>query len=148
MSGLRHAAARFRGDARGVSAVEFALFAPFLFVAGVAMLDVGAAVNDRMAMDRLLSAGAAAAMADPGADEVRNVIEASAPSGFAPGAEFTLAVDRFCACAAAPDTPVGCGSTCSGDPPAVYYEMAAERTYPAMMLPDIPLSTAAEVRVR
>jgi Flp pilus assembly protein TadG len=42
----------------GVSAVEFALIAPILFLSLLAMVDVGFAIHERMTIDHVLRAGA------------------------------------------------------------------------------------------
>ena len=142
-------ARRLLRDDRGVSAVEFALFAPFLFFAAAATLDLGLALYERMSMDRLLRGGAQAAMADPGASAVRDVVEASAENDFAPGAEFTLSVDRYCACPDDTSTPVTCTNTCSdGSAPGIFYRLEADRVYPGLVLPSIDLAAEAKVQVR
>lgn len=142
-STLAHPASRSRtalrqrrlfGAEDGVSAVEFALFAPFLFFAAVGMIDIGLAVNERMIMDRLLRGGAHSAMQDPGADHVRTVIEASADASFQPGSDFTLTVERECVCSLTDNS--------------TYYRMVATRTYPGLILPDIGLEATAEVQIR
>ena len=149
MVGLIRRRKRLVGDQRGASAVEFALFAPFLFFAGVGMIDVGLAIGERMALDRMLRGGAQSAMNDPGADTVRAVIEASAPEDLTPGTDFTLSVQRVCACPGASDVIIACTTVCGGSiAPAAYYQMAAERTYPGILLPDIGLTTSSEVQVR
>ena len=134
----------------GVSAVEFALFAPVLFFAVAAMLDIGLAAYERMTMDRLLRGGAQAAMADPGQAQVEAVIRASAEDDFAPDSEFNLDVDRYCACPANIDTPLGsCTSLCTGNvPPHIFYRMEASRSYPGIILPEIDLHTEAKVQIR
>ena len=140
---------RFGRSERGVSAIEFALFAPFLTFAMLAMLDIGLAVNERMEIERLLRGGAQHAMKDPGAAEVQAVIEASAESTFAPGSDFTLSVERYCACPSDSDTAVQCSASCpDADVTAIYYRMSGMRTYPGLVMPDIDLDSTARVRVR
>lgn len=146
--GARRLGGILRSEA-GVSAVEFALFAPLLFFAAVAMVDIGLAVRDRMAMDRLVRGGAQSAMQDPGADRVRTVIEASAEARFEPGTDFTLSVERNCTCSASGSGPAPCDSTCDdANADAVHYRIVASRSYPALILPDIGLEARAEVQVR
>lgn len=142
-------AARMLRCTRGVSSVELALFAPFLFFAIAATLDLGLAAYERMTMDRLLRGGAQAAMSDPGAAHVRAVIVASAESEFAPDTEFDLTVTRFCACPIAPDTAVPCTSACTdGQAARVFYRLAAEREYPSTIIPALDLAANARVQVR
>lgn len=140
---------RFAGSERGVSAVEFALIAPFLVFALLAMVDVAFAVNERMEIERLLRGGAQHAMSDPGEANVRTVIEASAESGFAAGSAFTLTVQRYCACPSDSDTAVTCSASCpDSDVTAIYYRMDGARTHTGLILPDIDLDAVARVRVR
>ena len=61
---------KWRRSEAGVSAVEFALFAPILFFALVAAVDVGLAEYERMTIDHVLRAGAQSAMVDQGQDQV------------------------------------------------------------------------------
>lgn len=129
--------------------MEFAIFAPFLFFAVVAALDLGLAASERMTMDRLLRGGAQAAMSDPGANAVREVIAASAEDDFAPGAEFALDVDRYCACPQDIDTPAACTALCSGNvAPGIFYRMVATRSYPGLILPEMNLRAEAKVQIR
>lgn len=151
----RHSAPPRRGVRRllreehGVSATEFALFAPMLFFAVAATLDLGLAAYQRMTMDSLLRGGAQAAMADPGEAEVRAVVEASAEDDFAPGTDFTLEVDRYCACPVDTGVAVVCTNACAdGSAPGVFYRLTADRDYPGMILPSIGLEAEAKVRIR
>lgn len=136
-------------EEHGVSAIEFALLAPILFFAAAATLDLGLALYERMTMDRLLRGGAQAAMSDPGAAAVRAVVEASAEDDFAPGAEFTLTVERYCACPVDTSAAVVCTNLCGdGSAPGVFYRLEADRDYPGMVLPAIGLEAEAKVRIR
>lgn len=136
-------------EEHGVSAVEFALLAPILFFAAAATLDLGLALYERMTMDRLLRGGAQAAMSDPGANAVRAVVEASAEADFAPGAEFTLTVDRYCACPIDTSLAVVCTNICGdGSAAGIFYRLEADREYPGMVLPAMSLEAEAKVRIR
>lgn len=136
-------------EEHGVSAIEFALLAPVLFFAVAAMLDLGLALYDRMTMDRLLRGGAQAAMSDPGAAAVRAVVEASAEDDFAPGAEFTLTVERYCACPVDTGVAVVCTSPCAdGSAPGIFYRLEGAREYPGMILPAMGLEAEAKVQIR
>ncbi|HUF57609.1 MAG TPA: TadE/TadG family type IV pilus assembly protein [Thermohalobaculum sp.] len=140
---------RFVRDEHGVSAIEFALLAPFLFFAAAATLDLGLALYERMTMDRLLRGGAQAAMSDPGAAAVRTVVEASAEDDFAPGVEFTLTVERYCACPADTGVAVVCTNPCAdGGAPGIFYRLEGAREYPGMVLPAMALEAEAKVQIR
>ena len=138
---LAHARA-FLGRENGVSAVEFALLAPILVFAVLAMLDLGLALYERMTMDRLLRGGAQAAMSDPGRPHVIAVIEASAED------EFDFEVDRYCACRVDLDAVVDPCTCADGSQPAIFYKLEAARDYPGMVLPSIALGAETKVRVR
>ena len=138
----------------GVSAIEFALIAPMLFLSLLAMTDVGLALNDRMTVDHVLRAGAQPAMRDAGAENVLAMLEATACQSYtvpvpeeiaacdAPdGADpIALQVDRFCICPAtettAEVTDPTCTSTCAVEPTR-FYELSAAKTYQPMFLPDM-----------
>lgn len=138
----------------GVSAVEFALIAPVLAIALVTMADVGLALNDRMAMDQFLRAGAQAALSDPGEAAVGKILQSAAAQPA--GSPSTLVIDppkRFCACpenaAVDPSSAPACSATCAGSaPPYVYYRMSASTTYAGMIVPSIPLRSTLQVQIR
>lgn len=141
----------------GASAVEFALFAPVLAFALVAMADVGLALNERASMDHILRAGSQAAMADPGEVKVREVIETTLAEAGAPTGLSVDLVKRYCACPedadVAPLSAPDCSTLCTDSaPPFVFYQMDASKTYDAMsvpdILPDFRLGSSAKVQVR
>ncbi|RWB51821.1 AAA family ATPase [Mesorhizobium sp.] len=141
----------------GVSAVEFALIAPVLVFALVAMADVGLALYERMTIDHVLRAGAQAAMSDPGEAKVLNVLQSTLSQSATPsGVAFDM-VKRYCACPekadVSPDTAPPCSTTCAASaPPYTFYRMAASKTYNAMSLPDVlpsfRLSSSIQVQIR
>jgi len=140
---------QFKYAEDGVAAVEFALFAPMLFVSILAMTDIGRAVAERAYLGQAVRAGAQAAMADPGASGVESVIEASAAEIFPAADPIAYTVARYCACPGAAETAVSCLATCTGSKPAnIYYKLDADRTYDAILLPDIALAASQRVRVR
>ena len=146
---LRDRATALIRNEDGVSAVEFAIFAPFLFFAAAATLDLGLAAYQRMTMDRLLRGGAQAAMNDPGAAQVRSVIQASAEADFAPGVEFTLTVERYCACPVDTSVAVVCTNACAdGSAPGIFYRMQGARSYSGLMLPAFDLEAETKVQIR
>jgi pilus assembly protein CpaE len=142
----------------GVSAVEFALVAPVLALALVAMADVGLALYERMTIDHVLRAGAQAAMSDPGEKPVLNVLQSTLSQSPTPSNLTFDMVKRYCACPedadVEPASAPACGTvTCANSAPQyVYYRMAASKTYEAMslpeVLPDFQLSSSVQVQVR
>lgn len=151
-------------DEAGVAAVEFALFAPILFFACLATVDLGMALNERMTIDHVLRAGAQSAMADPGEAKVKQVIEDTAeasnfsvnvvsgtdqPYASASYDTLTIAVEKYHACPEAAGTKVPEGTICaSGEPTYVYYRMASGKIYQAMILPDISFGPMLDVQIR
>ncbi|WP_299970841.1 TadE family protein [uncultured Roseobacter sp.] len=139
------------GDRTGASAVEFSLIAPLIVLGLLGAIDVGQAVNQRIALESTLQAGAAIAMSDPGASAVRNAIafvdgdkKASAQRG-----TLTLQVDRYCACIADAETAVACNTTCVGSAPtAIFYRLSGDTTFDGALLPPISIGTENRVRIR
>jgi pilus assembly protein CpaE len=147
--------AAFTACERGVAAVEFALFAPMLFLSLVTAADLGLALYDRMALDHVLRAGALPAMADMGESSVLTTIKASANKQFAvcssssaPAGQFCPTVTVTCRCpdgsAPACTTPV---ATC----PSTYeklYILSATKSRNNMLLPAFNFSSSLQVQVR
>lgn len=157
-SSLRAKVSELRTSSAGVSAVEFALFAPVLALGFVATADIGLALHERMTIDHVLRAGAQAAMADPGATQVQKVLQSTLAQSATP-ANVTLApVKRYCACPedadVAPDAAPACDvAPCvNAVPQLVYYRLEAAKTYQPMslpeMLPAFQLSSSMQVQVR
>lgn len=144
-------------DERGLSAVEFALLAPLLLLGLLATADLGLAQSRRMSIDHVLRAGAQSAIADPGEASVLRVATSTATPDFSlatdpavPGpGELSLAINRLAACPEQIDTAVAVSTTCAGGQPTViYYALSAKMTYAGLILPDLQLSSALQVRVR
>jgi pilus assembly protein CpaE len=119
----------------GVSAVEFALIAPILFLSLLAMVDIGFAIHERMTIDHVLRAGAQEAMFDPGVVHVLKVLNTTAAKSFPAGADAPVfKVERNCACPQAKDVWVDCSTTCAGPTPTyVYYRLSGAKTYEGMI---------------
>ncbi len=142
----------------GVSAVEFGLFAPILFIGLVTTADLGLALSERMAIDHTLRAAAQIAMTDPGADKVLSVLRATAAQDFvvasteldADAGALTVSVLRVCACSGAPETGFDCQLTCpDGGQRFAFYEIEAAKKYDAMILsPEILGRLEASLRVQ
>ena len=148
-----------RRDA-GTSAVEFSLFAPAIIFGVVTMGDVGLALHQRLSLDHVVRAGAHAAMADPGEDQVMNVLRATASEDFTvdSGQEgdlsvvsdpVTLSVSRYCACPDNRSVAVVCSDICSDTvPPFVFYHMSAAKAYNGLFMPSFALAREIDVQIR
>src|SRR5918997_6063445 len=73
---------RLGRDERGAAVVELALIAPVLALMLLLAVDVGLAVNEKMAVDHVMRVGAETAMADPGESKVQDVLEQTAGENF------------------------------------------------------------------
>ena len=138
----------------GVSAVEFALFAPILFFALVAAVDVGLAEYERMTIDHVLRAGAQSAVVDQGQVQVLKVVQNTASKNFvlsntvSPDA-LTVSVNRFCACPENASTAIACPTTCAGSAPTfIYYTLRGTKIHNGMIMPAVTLSPSVEVQTR
>lgn len=155
---LRTVVAALSRSEAGVSAVEFALFAPVLFFALLAMVDIGLAVSERMTIDHVLRAGAQSAIVDQSKESVLAVMQSTARKNFSlageadprAGAEpLSLSVSRYCACPDQPETAVACSTTCPGPASTyIFLRMSGQKTYDAMILPSFPLERSMEVQLR
>ncbi len=157
-SALRRKASELKKSETGVSAVEFALFAPVLALGLVAMADVALALHERMTIDHVLRAGAQAAMADPGATQVDKVLQSTLSQSAVP-ANVTLApVKRYCACPENADVKPEAAPQCETTPCAnaaqqlVFYRLEAAKNYQPMSLPEVlspfQLNSSMQVQVR
>ena len=136
----------------GVSAVEFALFSPFLVLGCFGMVDVGTAVYQRMMIDQVLRAGAQPALQGSNDIVVRTVLEGTASQNFtvadgaATGDEIEVDVQSHCACPGDATAGVACGTTCgSGSTALRLYRLTASKTYQGVILPQFTLSSSLEV---
>lgn len=137
---LRGRTARFVRNCRGAAAVEFALIAPALVAAILAMADVGLALNARMNMDTILRSAAQVAMTDPGLTGLQTSL--TALSG---GTGFTATAQLRCDCG----TVAGCTTTCSTPTDYVGYRLSATGTYSSIVTAlTLNLSSDIEVLVK
>ncbi len=144
-------------EENGVSALEFALLAPMLVVAVLAMVDLGLASSERMTIGHILRAGAQSATEDAGIANVDLVLRTTAAKNMTVVATGTtgtdtslaLSVRRMCACAAQPSVEVACSTTCAQSAPTqIYYILSGNKTYSGLLLPRIVQSKTLEVQVR
>ncbi len=122
---------------KGVSALEFAIFAPILCIGLLAMIDVGMSVALRMELDRNVRSGAQAAIGleNPG-PIIKDIVELSAGNPD----DLKVQVAQTCFCRSETElTPKTCGTgLCPSLPsaqllaeyePLVFFEIRAERPY-------------------
>ena len=136
---------RFGED--GVSAVEFALITPVLFIALLSMVDVGFAIYERMTIDYVLRAGAQAAMNDPADGEVLAVLNDTAAKNFAAGGVPAFTVEHpICECPE--NANVACSATCAGEAAtSIFYRLEGTKTYEGIFM-SIDLGPSMRVQVR
>ncbi|MFQ6180639.1 AAA family ATPase [Sinorhizobium meliloti] len=155
---LSKKAGELKTSEAGASAVEFALIAPVLALGLVATADLGLAIHERMTIDHVLRAGAQAAMADPGAEQVEKVLVSTLAQSPALASAALPAVKRYCACPenadVAPEAAPQCGTvTCANAKPQfVYYRLAVAKSYRPMSLPAVlpvfELGSSMQVQVQ
>jgi Flp pilus assembly protein TadG len=148
-------------DERGAAVVELALIAPVLALMLLLAVDVGLAVNEKMAVDHVMRVGAETAMADPGASKVQDVLEqtagenfsvvmdSSSSSSYSMGSDgIAVGVSRFCACPNARSVAVACTSTCTGKTPLAFYRLDSRKEYSGIFLSSIKMKAALQVQVK
>ena len=144
-------------DEAGVSAVEFALLAPMLVFAVLAMVDLGMALSERMTIGLVLRAGAQVATNNVGVVAITQAVRATAAQKMqlaAVGASgndtlLALTVSRFCTCAGAPSLEVVCSTTCTANAPTqIFYALSGQKTYAGLILPRFSLTKSLQVQVR
>jgi pilus assembly protein CpaE len=136
----------------GVSAVEFALIAPVLFIALLAMVDVGFAIYERMTIDYVLRAGAQVAMNDPGKVKVLEVLNTTAAENFSANGLPAFTVNEpdhpWCECPENVGTYVACTTSCPGPvATSIYYNLQGTKTYDGIFMA-IDLGPTMRVQVR
>ena len=126
----RIAAFRLFGDVRGVSAVEFALTAPMLIVAAIALADFGLAVNEKMRLESAARAGAQAGFSSAGNVAAMQTATLAA-TGLNPSS-VTVAATSYCGCANG--SVISCSTTCSdGSTIRTYVSVSVTETYPLLL---------------
>ena len=152
---------RFGRDDRGAAVVELALIAPVLALMFILAVDLGLAVNEKMAVDHVMRVGAETAMADPGESKVQDVLEqtagenfsvvmdSSSSSSYSMGSDgIAVGVTRFCACPTARSVAVACTSTCTGKTPLAFYRLDSRKEYSGIFLSSIEMDAVLQVEVK
>ena len=124
----------------------------------VMMADIGLAIHDRMNLDQSVRAGADFVMKNISSEEdIEKLMVAAATGSYSdnPGdvesaKRPTVDATKWCECPENPGVSVSCTTTlCNGDvPPSTYYKLTAAKTYEALILPDLNLSSKINVQVR
>lgn len=159
----RAAWTRLLRDQTGVSALEFALLAPFILLGSLAVADLAFLAHQRMAIDQVLRAGAQQAMLDkstsPAAEEVVKVLNIMAAAGnFAVGSTvpvqekppLIVGASRYCVCPEAIEVPQEtCSTICTGSKPTLaFYSIRAQSRSSNMLLPNFSFEPQIRVQVR
>lgn len=144
-------------DDRGVSAVEFALIAPMLVLALLAMTDLGMAISERMTIGHILRAGVQGATNDIGVSAIDQILRTTASQNMTIAAAGTqgedtklaLNVGTLCTCAENPNVAVTCSTTCvDRTATQIFYVLSAQKTYSGLLLPRFSQSKSLQVQVR
>jgi pilus assembly protein CpaE len=159
---LKTAGKRLLREQKGVSALEFALFAPLLLLGSLSVADLAFLAYQRMAIDQVLRAGAQQAMLDksksPAAQDVIKVLNVMAAENFAVGSTASvngkppliLEASRYCVC---PDAVEGPHEDCSKICPSTkatlaFYSITAQSRSSSMLLPNVTFKPQIRVQVR
>lgn len=157
LSSFRSAPQELLRNQDGVSALEFALFAPFLIFTIMASADVGMAVSERMTIGHILRSGAQVATSSTSVATVDQILRTTAVKNMQVAAagvsgddlQLSLNVDRRCTCPSQPAVSVECSATCeNNDPTQVFYLMSAEKTYSGLILPRFSQARTIQVQLR
>jgi pilus assembly protein CpaE len=133
---------------RGVSALEFAIFAPMLCLGLLAMVDIGMSVALRMELDRNVRSGAQAAITlDNPAPIIETIVELSAGRPD----DLTVRVEQACFCRidGVLEPHGDCQVRCvSGEEPAVFFAISAERPYSGAIFGERTIVSDTRVQIR
>jgi pilus assembly protein CpaE len=159
---LKNAWISFLPDQAGVSALEFALFAPVILIGSLSVADLAFLAQQRMSLDQVLRAGAQQAMLDksasPEAPDVMKVLNVLAAGNFAVGSTnavngkppVVFGASRYCVCPGSVTGPqVSCSTVCpSSKAPLAFYTVSAQSKSSNMILPNISFKPQITVQVR
>jgi len=140
---MRNFLQRFLRDKRGVSAIEFALLAPFLLVSLLGVVDLGHTVYQRADMEAALRSGIQYFMNGGDdltrAEQVVNASWTTQPDG------VTVTAERFCMCGGVVHA---CSALCDDATyPLSFNRIRATATFPGILTQD-SYDTEQSVRVR
>lgn len=134
---------RLLRDERGVSGIELALFAPFLILAILLMIDFGLEISLRMELGRSVRAGAQAAInRNDSAAGIAEVVRVTAGSP----TDLRVNVATACSCAGATSS---CSTVCgSGEVPSVFIDIDSRRPFAGLLRGERVLEAATRVQIR
>jgi len=137
---------RFRKNEDGVVAIEFALIAPIIIFAIMAMADLGLASYDRMKLTSGVRNGAHYLMmiGDDPAVVQEIVIRSSGLGEKIVGVE----VNQYCACSGSEGVPTECAVECSDGNMTNVYTRITAAAYSKQLLKSWKLLSDVEVRKR
>lgn len=151
-------ARRLLRQREGVSAVEFALVAPVLVFASLAVVDIGLAAVERLEVDHVLRAGAEIAIVEQDDAAALAVLKTTARETFAvegdPGVKaaddpVSVHVSIVCSCDQATGAAVDCNTLCAGPkPPFVFYDLDAAKDVRGLLLPAFAIDRSVRVQIR
>lgn len=139
----------FIQNKRGVSTIEFALAAPMLIAATVAMADFGLAVNEKMRLVSAARAGAQAGFSNSG-NQAAMQAAVLAATGLTPSS-ITVTAATVCGCA--DGRTLVCTATCAdGSNLRTYVTVTVTELYPLLLsYPGFPspqsLSASSTLRI-
>lgn len=146
----------FAKDRVGSSAVEFAVGAPVLLIGLVIVTDVGLAVRDRMNLDQSVRAGAEFAMNNvDDKQKIESMVKSAGEGGYGvtpgdvnSGDAVTADATKICACNGAAQSCTIEALCSDGNPPSIYWQIAASKSYDGIFIPDFTMQTQMKVQVR
>ncbi len=120
-------------DTRGVSAVEFAIFAPMLILLAIGTTDLGMGFYRRMQVESAAQAGAQYALLH-GFDATAISTAVTSATNFS-GIAASPAPSQFCGCpSSAGISAMSCSSICSsGSSPGTYVSVSAQAAYSTLI---------------
>jgi Flp pilus assembly protein TadG len=143
----------FLSDARGASAIEFAVILPPLILMAIAIVDLGQGINRNMEVQNAAQMGAQYAVTN--GNDTTAITTVVTESTHFDGVQASPAPYQFCGCAS--DTSVAeisCDSECDGGtPPGSYITVSAQGVYstiiPYPLLPSsFTLTAQSTVRLQ
>lgn len=156
MQGFRARIRTFFKEHSGSSAVEFAVGAPVLLIGLVIVTDVGLAVRDRMNLDQSVRAGAEFAMNNVDDEQkIENMVKSAGEGGYGvtpgdvnSGDTVTADATKICACNGAAQSCTLAVLCSDGNPPSIYWQIAASKSYNGIFVPNFTMQTQMKVQVR
>ena len=150
-------------DRGGAAVVEFAVYGPILIFGCMAMVDLGRATYEKMALAEVVRVGASSAMANAEPAAIEQHMKATAEGEFVIAgdgssddtintstAPLKLTARRYCACPESPTVELDeCTSMCANSaPPSIFVRLDAAKPFNGLILPSFSLTSRNDVQVR